>query len=119
MQNQTVLLNDFRTQWETIHQKALEAVNRVGESGWLILGEEVKAFEQALSTYWELPYTVGCANGLDAIEIGLRVLNLPQQAKVLTTPLSAFATSLAIGRAGGIPVFVDTDETGLIDLELC
>jgi dTDP-3-amino-3,4,6-trideoxy-alpha-D-glucose transaminase len=37
---------------------------------------------------------------------------------VLTSPLSAFATSLAISRAGGIPVFVDVDERGLLDLRL-
>jgi dTDP-3-amino-3,4,6-trideoxy-alpha-D-glucose transaminase len=39
--------------------------------------------------------------------------------RVLTTPLSAFATTLAILRAGGVPVFADVDERGLIDLDLC
>jgi dTDP-4-amino-4,6-dideoxygalactose transaminase len=119
MQNQIVLMNDFQTQWQQIREKALNAVDRVGKSGWLILGEEVKSFEKSLSSYWGLPYSLGCANGLDAIELGLRALALPKGAKVLTTPLSAFATSLAIIRAGGVPVFVDTDATGLIDLELC
>jgi len=118
MLNQIVLMNDFRAQWQHIREKAINAIDRVGSSGWLILGEEVKTFEQKLSDYWGINYAVGCANGLDAIEIGLRVLEMPPGAKVLTTPLSAFATSLAIIRAGGVPVFVDTDYTGLIDLEL-
>ena len=63
-------------------------------------------------------HAVGCASGLDAIELALRVLGLRPGDKVLTTPLSAFATTLAIVRAGGRPVFVDTDEFGLLDLDL-
>jgi dTDP-3-amino-3,4,6-trideoxy-alpha-D-glucose transaminase len=56
---------------------------------------------------------------MDALEIGLRSLGLQPGEKVLTTPLSAFATTLAIIRARGVPVFVDVDELGLIDLEQC
>jgi dTDP-3-amino-3,4,6-trideoxy-alpha-D-glucose transaminase len=59
---------------------------------------------------------VGCASGLDALELGLRALGLRAGERVLTTPLSAFATTLAIVRAGGVPVFVDVDEAGLLDL---
>ena len=36
--------------------------------------------------------------------------------RVLTTPISAFATTLAIVKLGAVPVFVDTDDQGLIDL---
>ena len=39
--------------------------------------------------------------------------------RVLTTPISAFATTLAIVKTGAVPVFVDTDDQGLIDLERC
>lgn len=114
-----ILHNDFRAQWQDLRDKALAAVDRVGQSGWLILGQEVKQFEEKLAAYWHIPYAVGCGNGLDALEIALRCLNLPQGGRVLTTPLSAFATTLAILRAGGVPVFVDVDESGLVDLELC
>jgi dTDP-3-amino-3,4,6-trideoxy-alpha-D-glucose transaminase len=61
---------------------------------------------------------VGCANGLDAIELALRALDVRAGESVLTTPFSAFATTLAILRAGGKPVFADVDEHGLLDLEL-
>ncbi|HEY5959191.1 MAG TPA: DegT/DnrJ/EryC1/StrS family aminotransferase, partial [Polyangiaceae bacterium] len=54
----------------------------------------------------------------DALEIALRVAGIRAGDKVLTTPLSAFATTLAILRAGGTPVFVDVNESGLLDLEL-
>ena len=104
--------NPFGRQWDAIGPAALEAMRRVGESGWSILGREVKAFESELAAYWRLPLVVGCASGLDAIEIALRALGIATGDKVLTTPLSAFATSLAIVRAGGVPLFVDVDASG-------
>ncbi|MFM8313311.1 MAG: DegT/DnrJ/EryC1/StrS family aminotransferase, partial [Deltaproteobacteria bacterium] len=113
-----ILLNDFKAQWEHIREDFLESTDRVGRSGHLILGSEVLEFEKFLAHYWGLPFAVGCANGLDAIEISLRALGIKPKDRVLTTPLSAFATTLAILRTGAIPVFCDTDESGLIDLNL-
>jgi len=115
----TVLLNDFRAQWSAVGAEVLAAVDRVGASGWYILGREVERFESALASAWGLPHAVGVGNGLDAIEIGLRCLGIRPGDKVLTTPLSAFATTLAVMRCGGVPVFVDTDASGLLDLDRC
>jgi len=112
-----VLLNDFVAQWQDVQGDVAVAVNRVGQSGHWILGPEVKAFEAELCARWGMSHAVGCANGLDAIEIALRALGIAPNDKVLTTPLSAFATTLAIVRAGGVPVFVDVDPSGLVDLE--
>jgi dTDP-4-amino-4,6-dideoxygalactose transaminase len=113
-----VQLADFVRQWHAIRERALAAVDRVGESGWLILGTEVTAFEHELAEVSGVTHVVGCANGLDAIEIGLRAAGVLPGDRVLTTPLSAFATALAIVRAGAEPVFVDVDASGLLDLEL-
>ena len=77
----------------------------------------MEAFEGQLATFWGLAQAVGVANGMDAIEIALRALDLQPGGKVLTTPFSAFATTLGILRAGGVPVFVDVDDNGNIDLE--
>lgn len=117
MAEPTILSNDFGALWNEIRSEALDAVDRVGKSGWLILGEEVGAFERELAAFSKVSHCIGVANGLDAIEISLRALGLQAGDKVLTTPLSAFATTLAIIRAGGQPVFVDTDENGLLDLD--
>jgi len=114
-----IQLNDFKRQWAEIGPAAMAAVERVGESGWYILGREVESFEQKLAEFWDIPHAVGVANGMDAIEIALRALNLQTGQKVLTTPFSAFATTLAILRAGGVPVFVDVDDSGNIDLDQC
>jgi dTDP-4-amino-4,6-dideoxygalactose transaminase len=113
-----VALNDFQAQWSHVREPVLAAVDRVGRSGWLVLGREVAAFEEALAGQWGLPFAVGCGSGLDALEIGLRCAGLEPGMPVLTTPLSAFATTLAVVRAGGVPCFVDVDDSGQLDLAL-
>lgn len=114
-----ILQNDFKRQWAAVEEQVTEAVRRVGASGWYILGEEVKRFEAAVANAAGVAHAVGVANGMDALEIGLRCLGIAPGDKVLTTPLSAFATTLAIIRAGAVPVFVDVDENGAIDLQQC
>ena len=114
-----ILANGFRRQWEDIRKSALETFVQTAERGLYILGEEVRAFESALATYWGRHYAVGVGSGQDAIEISLKTLGCQAGDSVLTTPLSAFATTLAILKLGGVPVFVDTDERGLIDLDRC
>jgi dTDP-3-amino-3,4,6-trideoxy-alpha-D-glucose transaminase len=112
-----VAANDFVRQWECIRGDAIEAVDRVGRSGWLILGEEVRCFERELAEWWGIPYAVGVASGLDALEIALRCAGAGPGERVLTTPLTAYATTLAIIRAGATPVWCDVDETGSLDLD--
>lgn len=114
-----ILQNDFKRQWELVQKSALEAIRRVGASGRYILGQEVELFEASIARFCGVAHTVGVGNGMDALEISLRCLGLEKGDKVLTTPLSAFATTLAILRSGGFPVFVDVDELGAIDLRQC
>jgi len=109
--------NDFKRQWQTIRDDALAAVEGVGQSGWLVLGDEVRRFEQEFAAWWGVPHAVGVGSGLDALEIALRCAGLRSGDRVITTPLTAFATTLAIIRAGGQPVWCDVDESGGIDLD--
>jgi dTDP-4-amino-4,6-dideoxygalactose transaminase len=111
-----ILANDFVRQWEDLRDDAIKAVDRVGHSGWLILGNEVQAFEQALADWWRVPHAVGVASGLDALEIALRCAGVQAGMRVITTPLTAFATTLAIMRAGAEPVWSDVDASGGLDL---
>jgi dTDP-3-amino-3,4,6-trideoxy-alpha-D-glucose transaminase len=110
--------NEFARQWQDVREDALEAVDRVGSSGWLVLGEEVLAFERELAQFWGIAHAVGVASGLDALEIGLRCAGVQPGTRVLSTPLTAFATTLAIVRAGAQPVWCDVDASGSIDLDL-
>lgn len=117
MSRPVVQLADFKAAWEMNRAQYLAAVDRVGQSGWLILGNEVASFEAELARYWGSQHAVGVANGLDALEIAFRVLGARPGDRFLTTPLSAFATTLAILRVGGVPVFADVDSSGLLDLD--
>jgi dTDP-4-amino-4,6-dideoxygalactose transaminase len=117
MRPRVIEANPFARQWARIGEAAVAATRRVGASGWYVLGTELERFERTLAARLERGFAVGCASGLDAIEIGLRAADLPAGAPVLTTPYSAFATTLAILRAGGMPYFVDVDASGLLDLD--
>lgn len=109
-------LANFQQQWETHRDAYQAAIDRVGRSGWLILGKEVAGFEADLAKYWGMKHVVGCASGLDALELAFRCLGVGAGDRVLTTPLSAFATTLAIVRVGAVPVFADVDASGQLDL---
>ena len=110
-----VLANDFKRLWQDCQQDYTAAVTEVGASGWYILGQHVAAFEKDLAAYSGSRWAVGCANGMDALELALRIVGIGPGDKVLTTPLSAFATGLAILRAGAEPVYCDVDTHGALD----
>jgi dTDP-4-amino-4,6-dideoxygalactose transaminase len=111
-----IVMNDFRAEPVELQQQELAAVERVLRSGWYVLGKEVKAFESAWAERCGSGFAIGVGNGMDALEIGLRALKIGAGDEVITTPMTAFATVLAILRAGATPVLADIDpETALLD----
>jgi dTDP-4-amino-4,6-dideoxygalactose transaminase len=60
-----------------------QCLKQVLESGWYILGNEVKAFEKEFSAYTGAPYTIGVANGLDALTMALKAFNFETGDEVL------------------------------------
>jgi dTDP-4-amino-4,6-dideoxygalactose transaminase len=110
-----ILMNDFRAEPAALQQAMLEAAQRVIASGWYVLGKEVQAFEQRWAAVCGLAHGVGVANGMDAIEIALRALGIGPGDEVITTPMTAFASVLAILRAGAVPVLADIEpDTALL-----
>ena len=87
-----------------------EAISRVLESGWYILGREVEAFEAEFARYLGLRAAVGVANGTDALELALRAVGVGQGDAVFTVSHTAVATVAAIERAGATPILLDVDE---------
>jgi dTDP-3-amino-3,4,6-trideoxy-alpha-D-glucose transaminase len=85
------------------------AVERVIASGWFILGPEVEAFEQAFAAASGARFAVGVGTGTDAITLILRALGIGPGDEVITSPLSAAYSALAIMLAGARPVFADID----------
>jgi dTDP-4-amino-4,6-dideoxygalactose transaminase len=85
------------------------AVDRVLASGWFVLGPEVEAFEAEFAAASRVPHAVGVGTGTDAITLILRGLDIGAGDEVITPPLSAAYSALAVMMAGARPVFADID----------
>jgi dTDP-4-amino-4,6-dideoxygalactose transaminase len=113
-----ILMNDFKAEPAALREAMAAAAARVFASGWYVLGPEVEAFERRWAAACGTAHCVGVANGMDAIELALRALDIGPGAEVITTPMTAFATVLAILRAGAEPVLADIDPaSGLLSRE--
>ena len=111
-----IKMNDFRAEPEALLAAQSQAFERVQRSGWYILGPELIAFEREWAERCAVAACAGVANGLDAIEIGLKAIGIGAGDEVITTPMTAFATVLGIIRAGATPVLADIDPaSGLLD----
>jgi dTDP-4-amino-4,6-dideoxygalactose transaminase len=93
------------------HKKEIdEAIQKVLDSGWFVLGKEVENFEKEFASFHGKDFhAVGVANGTDAIALCLRGLDLGIGDEVITTSHTAVATVAGIEQAGCIPVFADID----------
>ena len=85
------------------------AIDDVLESGRLIFGPNVAAFEEEAARYLRVPETVSVANGTDAIVLVLNALEIGPGDEVVCPAFTFFATAEAIVRAGATPVFADID----------
>ena len=85
------------------------AMSRILDSGWYILGPEVEAFESEWAAYCEAKHAVGLANGLDALTLALRALDIGPGDEVIVPSNTYIATWLAVTGVGATPVPVEPD----------
>jgi dTDP-4-amino-4,6-dideoxygalactose transaminase len=85
------------------------AVARVLESGWYILGQEIKAFEAEFAAWQGTGTAVGCGNGTDAIALALRALGIGPGCTVATVSHTAVATVAAVEMVGATPLLLDIE----------
>lgn len=95
----------FRYQKE-FEDKALEVLR----SGWYVLGNEVKSFEEEFAAYTGSGYCIGLASGLDALWIAFRVLGIGPGDEVIVQGNTYIASVMGITINGATPVFVEPDE---------
>ena len=103
---------DLQRQHSEIGTGVNEAVASVVRGGCFILGKQVTAFETEWAAYCGVPNAAGVASGTDALTLALiatAAVRPGHQDEVITSPLTASYTALAILKAGGVPVFADID----------
>lgn len=94
----------------TYHELEAEidsAISRILNSGTYILGDELCLFESEWATFCQAPYSVGVANGFDALKLSLLALGIGTGDHVLVPANTFIATWLAVSSVGAIPIPVE------------
>ena len=113
----TIPFWDYRAEYAAERTEIHAAIDRVLESGRLILADSVRAFEQEFAAYAGVREGIGVNSGTDALMLALRALDIGPGDEVITTANTAIPTVSAIVSAGAIPRFVDIDpRTCLMDV---
>lgn len=100
---------------EDLKNSLREKFSEMLNAGLFSGGKEVAVFEHKLSLYHESPFAVACANGTDALEIALRALRIGPGDEVIVPAISWVSTAEVVCLVGAKPIFIDVDQTGLID----
>lgn len=108
-----VPLVDVRAQYERLIPQILDRFKEVLDSGTLILGPNVQAFEEEAAAYLRVPRTVSVGNGTDALVLVLDALEIGAGDEVICPSFTFYATAEAIMRTGATPVFADIDPVSL------
>jgi len=98
---------DLKAAYDELATELDEAVLRASRSGWYIGGAEVEAFESAYAQYTGTSYCVGVGNGLDALILALRALDVGAGDEVIVPSHTFIATWLAVSAVGATPVPVE------------
>lgn len=108
---------------ETFQPQLTASIERAINSGWYLLGENVKAFEETYANYCGTKHCIACANGLEALTLILRSYKLlkgwSEGDEVIAPANTYIATLLAIREAGLTPVLCEPSiKNYLIDPDL-
>lgn len=104
-----VPLNDLSARIRAWAPQLKEALQRVMQSGWVVLGPEVLEFERVFAQYLEVKHCRSVANGTDALELGLRATDVCSGDRVATVANAGAYATTAIRAIGATPFFMDVD----------
>lgn len=101
---------DLKAPYAELREELDEAWRRVMESGRYILGREGEAFEEEFAAYCGVRHCIGVGNGLDALHLILRAMEIGPGDEVLVPSNTYIATWLAVSFTGATPVPVEPDD---------
>jgi dTDP-4-amino-4,6-dideoxygalactose transaminase len=99
----------FEYQNLTIQDNILESFRQFFEKKSYILGENVKQFEKEYAAFNNVQHCIGVSNGLDALHLSLKALNISKGDEVIVPSNTYIATALAVSYVGATPVFAEPD----------
>jgi dTDP-4-amino-4,6-dideoxygalactose transaminase len=118
MNKKFIKLHDPSQNIFSVEKKIFNSIKDVIKSGNYILNKQVELFEKEFSDYNKVPYTVGTANGTDAIKICLLACGVKNGDEVITVANAGGYTTVACLQIGAVPVYVDINDHLLIDFDL-
>jgi dTDP-4-amino-4,6-dideoxygalactose transaminase len=104
-----VPLLDLKPQYLSLKKELDEAVLRVAESQYFILGPEVQKMEEEFCSYLKCKHAIGVSSGTDALLLALMAINIKPGDEVIVPTYSFFATAGVVSRLNGVPVLTDID----------
>ncbi|MGE5805843.1 MAG: DegT/DnrJ/EryC1/StrS family aminotransferase [Ignavibacteria bacterium] len=104
-----VPLLDLKPQYNSLKKEIDEALIRIADSQYFILGPEVEQMEKELCVYLDCKYAVGVSSGTDALLLALMALDIQPGDEVIVPTYSFFASAGVVSRLNAIPVFADID----------
>lgn len=109
--------NNFPREYASLKKEIDAALEHVMERGFFILGPEVSQLEQDFAKYNGVVYGVGVSSGTDALYLSLLAAGIGAGDEVIVPVNTALPTAMAVAMSGARPVFVDCDESFLIDID--
>ena len=104
------LINDLSVKLKRYENQISASINRVVQSGWLVLGPEVEQFEASFADYHSCQFCIGVANGTDALELALRAINIKAGSRVATVANAGAYTTTVLNSIGAYPHFLEVDK---------
>ena len=100
---------DIYKQDKKLHFSILKNFKKIFRKGDFILGNDVSNFEKNFSKFCNSKFSIGCANGTDALTIALKSLKLKKDSEVIIPAMTYCSTAFSIINANLKPVLVDTE----------
>ena len=101
----------FESSNKEIKTLILSSFESFFDNSWYVLGEQVRKFEKEYALFNQVTYCVGVSNGLDALHLAMKSLEIGKGDEVIVPSNTYIATALAVSYVGATPVFVEPDLT--------
>jgi aminotransferase EvaB len=105
----SIPIQDLKRHYQVMAVELKAVAARVLDSGWYVLGQEVRSFESEFAAYLGATECVSVANGTDALELALRAFAIGLGDEVCTVANAGMYSTIAILSVGARPVFVDIE----------